>query len=246
MIPIDVDDKQTWPSEVIEVVQNWAERCRGTTEHPSDLDLRYEDESGFRSLFSARLLRTYHCTRLLPHEVSMIQRSGLRVLSAELLEDRIQAAEEAGVFTAQQALSLREGHVFAVGEHKNRENQTCFILSARQFRYDPDSCAPLLRTWGGEAIYMSSGIEALRKKLASIGSPAIVVANIDIAHGSNHLVFPALHKVFVGAELGLADMRADVFYRAAVPASGIEAIWTRGDHSFDVLDPLGSRDSGVS
>jgi hypothetical protein len=38
------------------------------------------------------------------------------------------------------------------------------------------------------------------------------------------LILPALHKVFVGAALGLSDVGADVFYDSAVPPEHIESV----------------------
>jgi hypothetical protein len=52
-----------------------------------------------------------------------------------------------------------------------------------------------------------------------------VVALIELGgQRSNHLVFPALHRVFVGALLGLLDVGSDVFYRAPVPSEHIESL----------------------
>lgn len=87
--PVDVDDRTTWPPQVSEIVDQWAKQYKGTTKYTSDLALPLEDE--FRELLSGRLLRAYHCTRLLPHEVRMVRETGLRPLSADLLCERIES-----------------------------------------------------------------------------------------------------------------------------------------------------------
>jgi hypothetical protein len=74
-------------------------------------------------------------------------------------------------------------------------------------------------------MYMSSGATSQRERLKTLGSPTVVVALIELGgRTSNHLIFPALHKVFVGALLGLLDVGADVFYRTTVPSTRIESI----------------------
>ena len=74
-------------------------------------------------------------------------------------------------------------------------------------------------------MYMSSGTELVSERVKGIGSPTVVVALLKFGRpGPQHSVFPALHKVFVGACLGLADVGAEVFYRAPVPPDYIERI----------------------
>jgi len=232
---IDVDDRQTWPRELSARVDEWVERCRGTTKYTPDLPLDIEDEAGFRALFRGHLLRVYHCTKLLPHEGASIRREGLRPLSAELLVDRIRSARAALALSADQAERLLGGHVYAAGEQQSREDQVCFVLSKQMFDYHRDGCEPLFATWGGEGIYRSSGTLELRDVLDSIGTPTVVQAAIDLSTAGEHLFFPALQKVFVGVALGLRDAGGDVFYRAAVPGAQIERIIQEGEPEWSAL-----------
>lgn len=232
--PVDVDDRSSWPPRVTEAVGQWAERYRGTTKYTSDLALPLEAEGPFRDLLAGRLLRAYHCTRLLPHEVETVRTGGLRPLTAELIRDRIDAARTHGSISPTEASQLREAHVFATGEQRNRERQVCLILSKRVFRENPQGCEPLLTTWGGEGMYMSSRGAPLRDRFGDLGSPAVVIALLDLGRRNlEHSVFPALHKVFVGAALGLAGVWADVFYRSAVLPEHLERILQPGDPDFE-------------
>jgi len=236
---IDVDDRTTWPSQVVDNVDKWVEQYKGTTEYTSDLALPLEAEDEFRELLSGRLLRAYHCTRLLPHEVRMIENAGLRPLSADLLHDRINSAHEAGAIGPDDARELRAAHVFVTGRQRYRENQVCLILSKSMFLHNRHGCDPLLQTWGGEGIYMSYKAERLLDRLKGLGKPTVVVALLDLGgRGSPHYVFPALHKVFVGAALRLSDVGADVFYKAPVPPEHIERILQPGEPNYESLGDL--------
>jgi len=236
---VDVDDRATWPPKVAEIGSHWANQYKGTTEYTSDLALPLEAESQFRELFAGRLLRAYHCTRLLPHEVAMVRRVGLRPLSSNLLRDRINAAERAGVISASDAEQMHAAHVFATGQQQHREDQVCLILSSRVFQYNLGGCEPLLTTWGGEGLYSSSGAALLPDRLKGLGLPTVVIALLDIGgRGSPHLFFPALHKVFVGAALGLADRGADIFYKSPVLSEHVERVLQAGDPAYARLGNL--------
>lgn len=222
---IDVDDPTTWPSQIYRIVSQWAEQCRGRTNYTGDLPLSLDLEKPFRELFIGYLLRAYHYTRLLEHERAMVFSMGLRPLSPELLSDRIESARTAGAISSIEAAEFHKAHVFATGEQQHREGQVCLSLSRRVFERDLDACLPLLTTWGGEGMYRSSSAVSRCERLKTLGSPTIVVALLELGgHAFNHLVFPALHKVFVGSLLGLFDVGADVFYRAPVPSEHIESI----------------------
>jgi hypothetical protein len=71
---------------------------------------------------------------------------------------------------------------------------------------------------------MSSLSVPFRSRLEEIGSPARVTALVALEDSNKHNCYPALHKLFVGALLGLDDLGADVFYRTPVPPEHIEKI----------------------
>jgi hypothetical protein len=174
---------------------------------------------------SPDIFRAYHYTRLLPHERALLLNAGLRPLSAELLFDRIEAARTEGALSAREAANFHKAHVFATSEERYRKDQVCLVLSKRVFERDPEACRSLLTIWGGEGMYMSSGAQSFKERLMSLGSPTVVVTLLELGgDGFHHHVFPALHKVFVAAVLGLPDVGANVFYRAPVPAENIECI----------------------
>ena len=116
MAPIDVDNPETWPPQIHYMTSTWAKQCAGRTRYTNDLPLALELEVPFRQELAGHLVRAYHYTKLLPHEKQMIQQQGLRMLSASLLEERIEAGVRAGVISHEEASCFRASHVFAAGE----------------------------------------------------------------------------------------------------------------------------------
>lgn len=219
-----------------EIVGRWAIEYRGTTRYALDLALPFDADSALRDVLSGYLLRAYHCTRLLDHEVEAVWEGGLRPLTAELIHDRIDTAERAGAISEHDAERLRHANVFATGEHANRKNQVCLTLSNLLFREDPSDCEPLLSTWGGEGMYRSSRGHSMPAHVRRLGKPTVVVSLLRAQHIRS--VFPGLSKIFVAAALELTERWADVFYGDAVPPSHIEAILQPGDGAYERLGVL--------
>jgi hypothetical protein len=211
-----------------------ANAYRGITPYVSDLPLPFELEDEFQHGLAGHLLRAYHATRLLPHEVEMIREQGLRLLTEELVLDRVDAAWRHSFVSDEEAEVLRSSHVFAHrGQAWNRANQICLLLSTNSMENRGKGIQWLLRTWGGEAVQMSSGHEHLSERVNQLGNPAIVVADLDLNDGEKHALFPGLHKAFVGRMIGLEGIDADIFYRSPIPPDRIAAIWQPGDPEYD-------------
>jgi hypothetical protein len=130
--PIDVDDPETWPAEVIDWVTPVADRLRGSTDYTGDLAVPIEREDEFRELL-ARALLAYHCTWLLDQEVEAIRRNGLRMLSKEFVEERIGSAQQSGALDERVANRLRVGNVYALEAHEGRDGRVCLVLGRAIF-----------------------------------------------------------------------------------------------------------------
>ena len=88
-------------------------------------------------------------------------------------------------------------------------------------------------------MYMSSKAFGLRERFKRLGKPTVVIALLDIGgRDSPHMVFPALHKVFVGAALYLSDVSADIFYKAPVLPEHIERILQPSEPDYESLGDL--------
>ncbi len=238
---VDVDDARTWPEEVSGAVAFWRQELSGTASCASDLEVPPEVEETFPRMFRGRLLRAYHATRLLPHEAVSIRVDGLRRLTAELVRDRIDAAEREGALGAPLAAKVRENHTFAKGQTSGRRDQVCCFLPASMLASDAGQLGNLPVLWGGEAIYMSAPAD-VRAGLSQLGVPAIVVVGLAVGEQERtDLYFPALARVFVGAALRLERRSCDVCYRADIPALQIERIAFPGDAWYDAYPGLPQR-----
>jgi hypothetical protein len=231
VVTIDPNDMSTLPNDVIRAVLEAASAARGSIEYIDEISSAGED--AFRAAWGRALLRTYHCTRLLPHELKIIRTQGLRKLTPTLMLDRIEAARQSGVLTEQEAAQLHQAHVFATPEHVGRAGQVCLIAGRTLFDDNPGACRRLLSTWGGEALYMSERWPLLDKRIRTLGTPCIVVADIDIFGHSDTRAYPDIFKLFVGLRLQLEDCMANIFYKDDVPAGHIVDIWHPGHQEYD-------------
>ena len=235
---IDVDDPQTWPQDIAAHVEETAERLRGTTEYASDLRLDPSEDETFRSLFEGRLVRSYHATRLLEHEVASIRERGLIPLSPGLISWRIDEALERGFISEEEASRLRLGNVFAERSRTagTRAGHIALFISRPTLDLHVSGLWSLLSNWGGEGVYMSAGGHELEKEgvLRRLGAPAVVVAGVDVA-GSwrRHLIFPGIANSFVGRFLGFEDYGSEVHYYEPITADRIFDIWSPGEAEYD-------------
>ena len=231
---IDIDRRQSWPRRFRASVEEWATSLRGTAQDTCDLRIPLDEEDRFRSETSSYLFRTYHCTRLLDHEVLAIRQAGLQLLSEDLVGSRIEDAVTHGFLGRPEGDALAASSVFARGEQEHREGQICLILSHHPLKTEPYGVWRLLATWGGEAIYFNHERTPLEGALRSLGRPTVVVADIDLSEGwRRHPVYPGVLHSLVGRRLGFEDHGSDVFYRAPIPASQIAAIWQPGQPEYD-------------
>jgi hypothetical protein len=228
--PIDLGDPTTWPERVRSRVEAFV------ASNPDDDDSFHqaiEEEDEFRRLLDGFLLRAFHATRLLDHETDGIGRSGLRVLSEELISERIEAASAGDHITEDERDSLLSAHVFASGEARNREGQISLFMPVEVCAWEPFGLNPLLRTWGGEAITMSRHGAAWEDRLQQLGRPAIVVALLDLHDSASvHRAHPPVLYAFAGRLLG-KERGTTVHYRTDVSGDHTVAVWQPGSSEYD-------------
>ena len=236
---VDVDNPSTWPSTLGEHAQMLADQLLGSTEYTNDLDVPLDDEDDFRALLTGWLVRAFHATRLLDHEVRMIRAQGLRSLSKELVKERIDAAFDHSCISEDDRDQLHASHVYATGEEKGRGGETSLFFPERYLTDRAPGFEKLLTWWGGEAFSKSKRAATLPNRVRCLGKPSIVVASIDLSAGQQtHAVYPLLSKVFVGRLLELTDARANVHFRTAIPPHDITAVWRPGDAEYDRFGDL--------
>lgn len=236
---VDIDEPASWPDSVTAWAHERAAFLKGSSSTVGDLDIPSADDDPFRALLRGHIVRAYHATRLLDHEVESIKNHGLRKLSASLVGDRIEAAHDNGCISETLRDELHEAHVFATGEQQTRGGGVCLVLSKITLSKSVYEVWKFLTIWGGEAMYMSSGVELIKSHLELLGRPAIVVAHIDLsAPFATHYVGPWLPKLFVGQVLGIEGVGATVVYRSTVPPNRIEGIWQPGNPKYDQFEEL--------
>ncbi|MFB7345540.1 hypothetical protein ACFCZ6_36430 [Streptomyces hydrogenans] len=238
---VDVDVPATWPRPLADLVDELADDARHAGHAPGyyqDLDILAHEDTVLAHL-EGRLVRARHHTRLLDHEKDAIRAQGLRLLNAQLVNDRLDQAHALGYLTEAEHETLRTVNE-TVPEQRGwgkREDQVCLTLSTAPQLHHIDGIHRLLTYWGGEAIYWQhcEGSPALAAKLRSLGTPSVVTALLDLATPAQegHSVFPSVVHVFVGKALGHAPADADVFYTSPIPPQRIESIVSPGDPAYD-------------
>jgi hypothetical protein len=232
-----LEDPCTWPPEVADWAERYAELTRDQPEGSTMWIRVDEDEDRFRALLRGEALLVYHCTRLLDHEAGWVRTEGLRPLTLALVERRIRAAFAADCITRAEQEELLASNVFAIDAEDNRENQICFVAGRESFDDGYSGWESLLGTWGGEAIYAT--VEHLEPRLRELGTPTIVAAAIDLSMSWRTApVFPSLARLFISRAAAHAPIWADVFYPFAVPPENIIGLWQPGDPEYEQHPPL--------
>lgn len=243
---VDVDVPATWPGPLVGLVGELAEAARLSGHAPEnyqDLDL-LSHEGIALALLEGHLVRARHHTRLLDHEKDAIRAQGLRLLDAQLVNDRLDQAHKLGYLTEAEHRTLRTVNETVPDQRVlgRREDQVCLTLSAATQLHHIHGIHRLLTYWGGEAIYWQhcEGSPALATKLRSLGVPSVVTALLNLAAPGQQRpsVFPSVVHVFVGKALGYEPADADVFYRSPIPAQRIESIVSPGDVAYDRFPDL--------
>jgi hypothetical protein len=236
---IDVDAAMTWPVEIRDAAERIANEVRGRSRYVNDVEALPNLAEELRGLFVGRLLRAYHATRLLDHEITMIRRQGLRVLEEALILQRIEEVSRRGHLSGAERDQLVSGNVFSEGKSHGRAGHVSLFLSRTPLDRRVSGVWSLLTTWGGEGIYMAHGGHALREKLGELGTPTIVVVDVDLGPDPEiHGIYPELWKLYVGRLLGREPQGADLFYKSPVPPECIAEFWQPGDAAWDAYRQL--------
>ncbi|MEU1227992.1 hypothetical protein [Streptomyces sp. NPDC005828] len=248
LLVVDADDPTTWPQPLADLVYELADDARRKHHDPEnyeDLDIDSYEKT-VRHVLEGHVVRAWHSTRLLDHERESIRVQGLRLLTPDLVNERLDQARERGFLTSSEHKTLRANN-HTVPEHRGwakREDQICLRLSTAAVVHHGGG-GRLLTCWGGEALYaLHEGTASeLATKLRSLGTATIVTALLDFTTpgaGPHHVSRSIVH-VLVGKALGYGPADAGIVYRAPVPPHRIESIVTPGDAGYDRFPGLPRR-----
>lgn len=230
---VDIGDEGTWPPALAVWATAHAEELQGSTEFTADLTAAPDDVGLIWTLLDGHKLLAFHATRPLKHEVPEIRREGLRRLSRDLVNDRINGAHARGLLSDDERDRCRARNVYAIDNLTGREGQVCLVLGRRTLDEEAHGLSPLLGGWGGEAMNGWPGPDK-DPLLQRLGKPAIVVAAVDLGAGERRpFTAPSLARVFLGVKLGLRDAGAEIHTFADIPAEDIIDVWQPGHPEYD-------------
>lgn len=194
---IKADDENTWPSEILisleevegKVREYQLERqrierlCRDDIHiyinTPENMYLETWETiiSKMEHSISGSKILGYHVTRLTDREIKNIICEGLKVLSLELLEEKLKGAAGDGYLSE---VECKEAISNNQVEDMGRVGTIHFCFSSKLLR-DENGVIRLLSNWGGEALYNTHEKHTnLGLALRGIGRPCIVISAIPV------------------------------------------------------------------
>lgn len=170
---IALDDETTWPQTVLDLLNS--SFCDSAA-------AREEVVGKIHALIKDREIIGYHCTRLADDEIACLKAEGLRPLTEELRQSRVQKRVKAGDLTSDMADRLLSLGINGDGCY--RQGYSCFFFTKKVGAW----CWKFFRYWGGESIYvphMNCDSDE-KNKLISIGTPCIIEIAVPVSAIPDH------------------------------------------------------------
>lgn len=231
-----LDDPGTWPEPLHEFVRELIDGISEVPEYTCDLwHVLPERSETMVDVITGLRFAAFHCTRLLDHEVANIYETGLRLLTEELVAEKIDRAHAMGYLSTEDRDGLRERNCFAIGNATGREGKVCLVAGETALRAGWHGLAPFYGGWGGEAMngYPNPHENPI---LNQIGSPAVVAVHLDMADVlQNDYVLSGIREALVGIALALEDPWCEIHHGRDIPGGNVVEIWQPGDSRFDQL-----------
>lgn len=236
---LDLGDPLTLPDEVLAVVEELVEEVRTWPDVDADfpacdlLSARFgyseQVEPRLRAALDGHLFAAYHATRLLPHEIPWVESEGLRILTDDLVDEKLARAADAYpelLTDDEQAHLRRSGQINCQRTRNGRIGLLHDVTPFSIFEERPWGFLNLLRSWGGEAVGWTDNDQAgeVVARFTAESTPAIVEVAIGVGEVPR---LKNLWHVPVGSLLGLPEATTGFGLEAAVP----------GDRVIDVIQP---------
>ncbi len=207
-LAVEIEDQESWPPDFVSEVTRHRPLILAYQRERSRIDKLCQDDVMVRidppknkhkaaytnlvdrleALLSPHRLVAYHCTRLTPHEIGVIKNGGLRLLTQDLVKQKLDRCHADGhiAHDAYQYLKRSESIAGNVGDvHANRSGMIWFCPNRSTLR-EYSGVYRLFRSWGGEAIYCGhEKDEKIADVLASVGIPCIVKCAIPFERRSS-------------------------------------------------------------
>jgi len=201
---IDIEDPRTWPDTLVKVMSEnknlfvayHSEEKRLDKLGREDFMLRIRRPPNLHKDQYNKVIETivgilekenivgYHCTRLLDHEINNIKNVGMRMLTRELVTERLQSALDLGLLSTEQHSYISNSEILNDSLDDKMGKRTDYIwfnpnLSTLR---EGDGVFRFFQSWGGEAVYNGHEEDTkISPGLRSIGNPCIVKCSIPIA-----------------------------------------------------------------
>lgn len=205
MAGIEFADRRTWPPALKALWSKYREF--------DEEDLWDMPAARFHEALSGRPVVLYHATRMTPREVEDVRTNGLRLLTPELAQERIENAVLDGHLTPD------EGRFYATSRCARSENRRgrVWCFADRRGLREVGSTIHLLRIWGGEGINQAWNTRSEEsRRLWDVGLPTVIVVAIDAAWPER--MNPGWMSALV---LGQG---ADVMFTRPIPAECVQAV----------------------
>ena len=261
---VEIEDINSWPPEFQKLaIQNKAlvishhEECLRIYRFYEDDDYlrknppknRYKQSyralvDQLEALLAPHRLIAYHCSRLTREEIVIIKQDGLRILTADLVNKKLDRSLSHGYLTKAEYECIKNSPHLFESLHNQLDSRTGMIhfCASRTTLRDDHAVFRFFRCWGGEALYR--GHEQDSHVIGRIGMPCIVVCAIPftrISQGFRELSEHFL-RYLVSDELGLTDfyLTVDIRIEENLRSSEILDIIEYSDPRFEELTTVSS------
>jgi hypothetical protein len=183
---IDIQDGNTWPSELLTYLQEHRETFHSKEVYDPIKFNPYAYDSaiyGLRNVLNNYHLYGYHCTRLTEQEIRLIQQEGMSLPNKDVLNKRIDKLVGDGLL-ADDIASLLKSDNQADEDYRENRLWFCFFSPYEAHEW---GIRRFFNSWGGEALYNSHEDNPVSAPILNkIGIPCIIEANVPISNLSKH------------------------------------------------------------
>ncbi|WP_431688948.1 hypothetical protein [Hahella sp. NBU794] len=190
-------------------------------------------ENNLTPVLTDTRIRVWHYTRLLDHEVEMMQQR-LVPSSLDFLENRLQHLVEKGMFTKEEADRVYQESPF----HSQKELRSGRLWTVTlPLHCRDEGVLPLLENWGGESAYSELSDELLAAKLKRFGAPRVIEIETSLSDRQN--AFMASDTVLeawaksLGVSVALTG--CDLAITNCLCTAKLVRVLTEGERAFEEL-----------
>ncbi|SFL90756.1 hypothetical protein [Pelosinus propionicus] len=211
---MEIEDRSTWPRNFLEIATQKKQLIIAYHKFKKDIEfrsiknveLRYNPPlNPFKAEYQEVIWQTekllkpnnfvaYHCTKLIDYEIENIKRNGMKILSKELVQERLISAHQHGYLLKEEfdyLINSQDINEILHNKHGVRTERICFFANCSLLRNDINGIYRFFRSWGGEGVYWGhENDKNIALTLKKLGTPCILICSIpvnDIEHYSSSL-----------------------------------------------------------